>query len=92
MTYNYDTLLAMLYLGKVSRDAVNYSNTPKGKDPDHTWSSYKKMDLAFRAKHPDVLSDLNAFMGAEKAKWGELFTEAFKLHSLALFVSTKVLK
>lgn len=91
-TPKYDTLFAMLYLGKLSRDAVNYANTPKGKDPDHTWSSFKKTDLAFRAKHPEVLPQLNAFMGAEKAKWGELFTETFKMHALARFVSNSILK
>jgi hypothetical protein len=83
----YDTLHAQLYIGKLSRDAVGYSSTPKGKDPDHTWSSFKKMDSAFRAKHPDVAPALNAFMASEKAKWGELFSEQFKLNSLARFVS-----
>ena len=91
MKLEYDTLLAMLYLGKLSRDAVDYSNTPRGKDPDHTWSSFKKMDAALRAKHSDILPELNAFMGTEKAYWGELFTEAFKLHSLALFTSKHIL-
>jgi len=87
MKLELDTLPALLYLGKLSRDAVNYSNTPKGKDPDHTWSSFKKMDAAFRAKHPERATELNYFMAAEKARWGELFVELFKVHSLAKFVA-----
>jgi hypothetical protein len=87
MEKEYDTLPALLYLGKLSRDAVGYSQTPKGKEPDHTWSTFKKMDAAFRAKHPDLVSELNSFMAAEKAKWGELFTELFKQHSLSVFVA-----
>jgi hypothetical protein len=84
-----DTLFAMLYLGQISRDAVGYSQTPKGKDPDHTWSSFKKMDGAFRAKHSDLAPELNSFMAAEKAYWGTLFTEGFKLNGLAKFVKQK---
>jgi hypothetical protein len=91
MKVPYDTLFAMLYLGKLSRDAVDYSNTPKGKEPDHTWSKFKKLDAAFREKHPDLVSELNSFMGAEKTKWGEMFNETFKIHSLALFVTFKEL-
>jgi hypothetical protein len=45
------------------------------------------MDAAFRAKHPDLVPELNSFMAAEKAKWGELFTELFKQHSLSAFVA-----
>lgn len=84
-----DTLHANLYLGQLSRDAVGYASTPKGKDPDHTWSSFKKMDAAFRAKHPEYVSELNAFIGAEKAKWGSNFGESLKLHSLAVFVAAQ---
>jgi hypothetical protein len=87
-----DTLPALLYLGKVSRDAVNYSNTPKGKELDHTWSSFKKMDLAFRAKHPELVTDLNMFMRDEKEKWGELFSEGFKVNALSKFVAEHLIK
>jgi hypothetical protein len=86
----HDTLFALLYLGKVSRDAVNYSDTPKGKEPDHSWYTFKKMDLAFRAKHPDLVTELNMFMGARKKYWGDLFSEQFKLHALSTFVSKNV--
>lgn len=82
-----DTLLALLYLGKVSRDIVGYSKTPKGKEPDHTWSTFKKMDTAFRAVHPELVPALDEFMKSEKEKWSELFTELFKVNSLAIFVT-----
>ena len=84
-----DTLFANLYLGQVSREAVGYSQTPRGQEPDHTWSTFKKMDAAFRAKHPDLAPALNDFMRREKEKHGENFVEGFKLHSLALFVTTQ---
>jgi hypothetical protein len=45
------------------------------------------MDLAFRAKHPDLAPELNLFMRDEKEKWGELFTELFKVNSLSKFVA-----
>jgi hypothetical protein len=92
MNFDLDTLQALLYLGKLSRDSVNYANTPKGKDPDHTWSGFKKMDLAFRAKHPDLAPELNLFMRDEKERWGELFTELFKVNSLAMFVTLNLSK
>lgn len=84
-----DTLLANLFLGKLSRDAVGYSNTVKGQDPDHTWSSFKKTDAAFRATYPDLAPALNEFMRAAKEKQGDNFVEAMKLRALALFVQTQ---
>lgn len=86
-----DSLPGLLYLGRLSRESVNYSKTPRGKEPDHTWSSFKKMDAAFRAKHPERVLELNAFMKSEKEKWGELFTELFKINSLAMFVAREVI-
>lgn len=92
MNPDLDTFHALLYLGKISRDAVNYSNTPRGKEPDHTWSSFKKMDAAFRAKHPGLAPELNLFMSNEKERWGELFTEPFKINSLSMFVTLTLSK
>ena len=81
----YDTLHALLYLGRVSREAIGYGKT-RG-DQDHTWSTFKKLDTSFREKHPDQVPALNQFMGEEKRKWGSLFSESFKTHSLSKFVS-----
>lgn len=82
-----DTLLPTLYLGKLSRVRLNYGKT---KEPDHSWSEFVKMRDAFVQKHPELKSELKTFMDSEKKKWGSNFGEAFKKHSLALFVLRNV--
>jgi hypothetical protein len=81
----YDTLHALLYLGRVSREAIGYGKV-RG-DQDHSWSTFKKLDTAFRAKHPEHVTALNEFMAEEKRVWGSLNSESFKIHSLSKFVS-----
>jgi len=78
-------LLASLYMGKVSRDRLNYDKTY-----DHRWSDYEQLRKSLEAKHPDLYSEFKEFMKREKSKWRALFTEQFKTHSLFTFVSENV--
>lgn len=87
---SYDTSHALLYLGKVSREAIGYGLT-RG-DQDHTWSSYKKLRAAFEAKHPEHVEPLKLFMVSEKREWPTEFTEIIKTYSLSKYVSENQIK
>ena len=75
---------ALLFLGKLSRDQLNYT---KQKDPTSCdWSSLKALEKAFLTKYPEQENAYRQFMTNESKKWQKLFTDTFKKHSLSLFV------
>ena len=80
-----DTLFASLYLGRLSRDRLNYSKTT-----DHRWTEFQHLKQAFEAEHPEYKDKLKEFLAAEKSKWRGLFSDLFKKQSLALFVVDNV--
>lgn len=81
------TLKATLYLGKLSRNATGFANL---REPDNKWAEFQNLKSSFLKKHPDLKDSLEAFMKQEKQKWGNLFGDAFKRHSLATFVMENV--
>jgi len=77
-----DTLPARLYLGKLSR----LQHNPL-KNPDVDWTSYKALEKVFIKNHPDHKTGVEEYMKEESRKWGKIFGEQFKLHSLCTYVT-----
>ena len=76
-------LLASLYVGRLSRDRVNFN----GKQ---AWTGFVFFEKAFLNKHKDLTESYREYMKAEKKNWGKIFTPLFKEHSLLTFVAANV--
>jgi len=81
-----DASHALLFLGKLSRDNLNYMQSKQQSSID--WSSLKNMETAFFKKYPDHRQSYDAFMISESKQWQKLFGSQFKLHSFSEFVFT----
>lgn len=79
------TLLAKLYLGRLSRDRLNFQKTN-----DSRWNEFGFLKKAFVARHPELEIQLNSFLKEEKNKWRGNFSDSFKKHSFEVFVFVHV--
>ena len=79
-----DSSHCLLFLGKLSRNRLNYMQSKVQNTID--WSSLKNLEIAFFDKYPNLKSDYDSFMISESKKWQKLFGQQFKIHSFSEFV------
>lgn len=75
-----DPFHSLLWLEKESRMTNGFD-----KNPNCEWASFKKLEQVFLDKFPNHEKKYREYMEGEEKKWGNLFKEAFKKHSLALY-------
>jgi len=79
-----DASHAMLFLGKLSRDRMEYT---KSRDQASlNWFTMKNLETAFFAKYPNHRASYDEYMISESKHWQKLFGPQFKLQAFAEYV------